>query len=174
MTGTVVGLFRYPVKSFQGLAVDSLSVGARGVMGDRRFAVLDATTGHILSAKATAALLQATASESADGTTSLRLPDGTEVSTDDPTTDDVLSAWLGHRVRLGMSADPNEPVSEADPSLSYDMTFDPEDDDAELVAIPSPPGTFLDLAAVHVLTTASVEQCRVERPDTDWDVRRFR
>ena len=59
-------------------------------------------------------------------------------------------------------------------SLSYEMTFDPPDDDAELVDIPTPAGTLLDLAAVHLVTTATLAHCRAARPDLDWDVRRFR
>ena len=42
------------------------------------------------------------------------------------------------------------------------------------VEIPAPSGTFLDLAAVHALTTGSVARCQEARPDTNWDVRRFR
>jgi uncharacterized protein YcbX len=58
--------------------------------------------------------------------------------------------------------------------VEYQMTFDPPDDGAELFAIPAPPGTFLDLAPVHLLTSGTLRACADARPDLDWDVRRFR
>lgn len=174
MTGTVVALYRYPVKSFQGIAVDSLSIGRRGVHGDRRFALVDTTSDRILSAKAEAALLLADASEAPDGSVTLRLPNGREVRTDEPSIHEVLSAWAGRPVRLVEADNNDEPLTDDSRSLSYEMTFEPEHDDAERVPIPSPAGTFLDLAAVHVLTTGSLARCREQQPGTDWDVRRFR
>src|SRR5690606_21544425 len=46
--------------------------------------------------------------------------------------------------------------------------------DAEFYEIPVPPGAFVDLAPIHLVTTATLEGCRTARPDLDWDVRRFR
>jgi len=40
--GQVTGLFRYPVKSLRGEAVDALQVAKRGVVGDRLFALRSA------------------------------------------------------------------------------------------------------------------------------------
>ena len=83
-----------------------------------------------------------------------------------PELDEALSVWLGTAVRL---VEPR-----ADRAVHYRMTFDPPDDDAELFDIPTPDGTFLDLAPVHLLTTATLDGVRAARPDLDWDVRRFR
>lgn len=174
MTGTVAGLFRYPVKSFQGLAVDSLTLGVRGVAGDRRFALVDDSTGRILSAKVEARLLDGTIDEVVDGGVTMCLPDGTKVRTDDATASDTLSAWVGRRVTVTQSDDSEEPLAYDDRSRSYEMTFEPENDDAEHVVIPAPAGTFLDLGAAHVLTTGSLARCREREPGTNWDVRRFR
>ena len=69
---TVTGLYRFPVKSMQGLDVPTLDLTADGFAGDRRWALLDAATGRLMSAKRWAALLQASADD--DGMT---LPDGT-------------------------------------------------------------------------------------------------
>ena len=44
----------------------------------------------------------------------------------------------------------------------------------EYVDIPAPAGSFLDFAPVHLVTTATLEGCQAQRPDLDWDVRRFR
>ena len=173
MAGTVAGLYRYPIKSFQGLAVDELTVGAWGVDGDRRYALVDGETDHILSAKLHAVLLEASVAIDGDGLT-LRLPDGTRLAAGDEHTDAVLSEWVGRPVTLTRAEERDTPLAYDDDSRTYQMTFDPEHDDAEVVDWPAPSGTFLDLAALHVLTTGSIERCREARPETDWDVRRFR
>lgn len=174
MTATVAALYRYPVKSFQGFAVDSLTVGPRGVQGDRRFALLDAVTDKILSAKVKAELLHATVQEAPDGAVRVTLPDGRLLDPNDDEANAALSAWIGRPVVIAEAEDTAEPLAYDERSRSYEMTFEPPNDDAEVVDIPSPAGTFLDLAAVHVLTTGSIERCRAQQPATDWDVRRFR
>ncbi len=159
----VSALWRYPVKSMQGEPVDHLDVGPSAVAGDRAWGVIDAGTGLLVSAKRDGRLLEAFARTDGDDVL-IRLPDGAELVAGAPEADRALSAWLDREVVL------RRPGGEA----AYDMTLDPPNDDAEVYEIPTPPGTFLDLAALHVLTTASVEQCRAARPDIDWDVRRFR
>lgn len=159
--GTVATCWRYPVKSLQGLRTGELTLTPAGVAGDRARGLVDAADGHLLSAKRTAALLDATATDVA-----ITLPDGTVVNLDHPLADDVLSAWLGRAVRLVAPRNGR--------TVNYRMTFDPPNDDAEEVDIPAPAGTFLDLAAVHLVTTATLEGCAAARPDLDWDERRFR
>ncbi len=174
MAASVAALWRYPVKSLQGIPSASLSIGPRGVRGDRRYALVDVATDHILSAKSRSDLLLASVSETAEGAVVLALPDGQSIHADDPAINDVLSAWIGRPVALTEANTSNEPLTYDERSRSYEMTFEPENDDAEPVPIPSPTGTFLDLAAVHVLTTGSIARCREARPGTAWDVRRFR
>jgi uncharacterized protein YcbX len=91
----VTGLYRYPVKSMQGLDVATLDLTADGFVGDRRWALLDAATGRLMSAKRWSALLQASADD--DG---LTLPDGTWIPFAAPDADALLSVWLGREVRL--------------------------------------------------------------------------
>lgn len=174
MSATVSALWRFPVKSLQGLMSDSLTLGPRGVHGDRRYALVDSATDRTLSAKSRADLLLASATETPDGRVLLSLPDAETILADDPAVSDVLSAWIGRPVTLAEAEHGEEPLTYDDRSRSYEMTFDPEHDDAEKVPIPSPAGTFLDLAAVHVLTTGSIARCEEARPGTTWDVRRFR
>jgi uncharacterized protein YcbX len=160
-SGTVAACWRYPVKSFQGLPQDQLRLEPTGVVGDRTFGLIDVEVDRLLSAKRTAALLEASATDD-----TVTLPDGTVHAVDDPGLDQVLSVWIGRPVRFAR-ADATGPVS-------YQMTFDPPNDEAELFDIPAPEGTFLDIAAVHVVTTATLQACADARPDVDWDVRRFR
>lgn len=162
-TGLVAGCWRYPVKSLQGLEQSELTITTAGATGDRTHGLLAEADGaaRLLSAKRTAALLAASATDEA-----ITLPDGTAVALDDPTVDEHLSAWLGRPVHLARA--------EADTQVSYFMTFDPPDDDAEAYEIPAPAGTFLDLAPIHLIATATLRACEAARPDLDWDVRRFR
>jgi uncharacterized protein YcbX len=47
----IVGLWRYPVKSLQGEALDELWLEDDGVAGDRRWGTRDQGTGRILTAR---------------------------------------------------------------------------------------------------------------------------
>ncbi|MEH0109768.1 MOSC N-terminal beta barrel domain-containing protein [Tersicoccus sp. MR15.9] len=52
MPVTVVQIRRYPVKSMAGEYLDTVELGARGLIGDRWYAVEDAA-GHVASGKTT-------------------------------------------------------------------------------------------------------------------------
>lgn len=159
--GSVGACWRYPVKSFQGLPVEQLVIGERGVEGDRTWGLVDAGDGHLLSAKRLSALFEGTASDEA-----VTLPDGRSFAVTDPDVHRALSAWLGREVVLTRS--------DAAGAVSYEMTFDPPDDESEYYEIPAADASFLDLAHVHLLTTATLAGAAAARPDLDWDVRRFR
>ena len=49
--GSVVALWRYPVKSMMGEELNSSEVTDRGLLGDRQFAVVDSATGKVGGAK---------------------------------------------------------------------------------------------------------------------------
>lgn len=72
----VEAVWRYPVKSMLGEQLTEVQVGAGGIHGDRQYAVLDAVTGTVASAKQPwrwRSLLAITASH-VNGTIELRLP----------------------------------------------------------------------------------------------------
>lgn len=94
----VVELWRYPVKSLQGERLETVSVGAEGLDGDRQFAIYDVGTGFGLTARRMPELLFASARLREDGSPEVVLPDGT-ASADD----EALSAWLGRPVELRSS-----------------------------------------------------------------------
>jgi uncharacterized protein YcbX len=163
--GSVTECWRYAVKSMQGELLAALDVGRDGVVGDRGWAVINVETANALSAKTAPKLLEARATISADGVR-IVLPDGRDTVAGDPEADAILSTWLDRDVRL-------EPAG-AGTRSSYEMTFDPPNDDAERVEIPSPEGTYLDLAALHVLTMNSLNTCANSYEAGAWDRRRFR
>jgi uncharacterized protein YcbX len=163
--GTVAGAWRFPVKSLQGEAVDALTFGDSGALDDRMWGIVDAATGKVLSGKRWPALLEASARLEDSGTVMVTLPDGTELVAGDPGTDPALSAWLDRDVTLSRPTEAG---------LPYELTMDPTDDESEVWDFATPPGSFVDLAAAHLLTDASLEAARRTYPAGDWDVRRFR
>ena len=49
--GSVVSLWRYPVKSMMGEELNASEVTERGLVGDRQFALRDRETGKVVGAK---------------------------------------------------------------------------------------------------------------------------
>ncbi|MEJ7844972.1 MAG: MOSC N-terminal beta barrel domain-containing protein [Acidimicrobiales bacterium] len=149
----VVALRRYPVKSMQGEELDHLDLDDRGVIGDRRWAVLDPAAGVVLTGRRDPALLMATGRLDGDGRAEVVLPAGRATRDDDE-----LSAWLGRPVRL---------VAAADRRSTYEIPVDPEDDASDVATWQGPPGSFVDSTRTAVSIVATGEM-------GSWDVRRFR
>jgi uncharacterized protein len=163
---TVIDLWRYPVKSLQGERVEQLELGRGGPVGDRLWGIVDPAAGKVLSGKRWPALLSASARLGEGDVVIVALPDGTELEAGDPATDAALSAWLGLDVRLD-----RPPPDEA---LPMQMGADPVDDTSAVFDWTGPPGSWVDLADAHVLSTASLATAAGHHPDGVWDVRRFR
>ena len=85
----LTGLFLYPVKSLRGFAVNSAEVDALGLVGDRRFLVVD-ETGRFLTQRT--------------------LPRMTHVDTALDATHLTLSAEGAGRVRVPLAPDPGAPL----------------------------------------------------------------
>ena len=180
--GSVVALWRYPVKSMMGEELNAADITERGVVGDRRFAVVDASTGKVAGAKNPrkwgnffdfrAAYVEPPKSGSKLPAVRLTLPDGTVVTSERPDLPQVLSRALGREVAFA-EAQHNGESSEVQaeeywPDLEG-LDFRDTVTDFEL-----PTGTFFDLAVVHLLTTATLDRLRALYPDGRFEVRRFR
>jgi uncharacterized protein YcbX len=165
MTETVAELWRYPVKSMQGERVEQLTLSSGGAVGDRMLAVVDPAARKVLSAKRYADLLLASA-RLEGGDVVVALPDGGEFEASDPGVHGALSTWLGQEVRL-------EPPP-TDAVFPMEMYTGMSDETTPLFDWPGPPGTWLDLADAHFLTTSSLRAAAALHPEGDWDVRRFR
>jgi uncharacterized protein YcbX len=110
----VAELWRYPVKSLQGERLTSAELGPEGIVGDRRWALFDLTTGFGLTARRVPDLLFAAGRLRPDGGVEVVLPDGTV--TDD---DAVLSAWAGRPVALrGAASTPTAAYEAPDDDLA--------------------------------------------------------
>lgn len=176
--GSVVALWRYPVKSMAGERLEVAAIDADGIVGDRRFAVRDIETGKIASAKRPARwglLLRCSAEVSADGTVRVTLPDGHVGTAGDPALDRVLSQLLRRRVHL-------EHVEEHDGSKPNEYEADyPELEHISLrgrVTFPtsmiSDAASFVDLSAVHVLTLQTIATVAEASGSGSVDAARFR
>ena len=106
--GRVGGIWRYPVKSMLGEALDACTVEPGGIPGDRGWATRDESIGELRSAKYLPKLMQCAARyrqapETANGGVphaDITLPDGTTTATDDPEVEARLSALLGRPITL--------------------------------------------------------------------------
>jgi len=183
--GTVTAIWRYPVKSMLGEEVGASAVTDQGLLGDRAYALVDAETGKVASAKnpkrwpnlfqCHAELAEPPESAGKMPPVRIRLPDGTEVSSDEPSVDDTLSDMVGRRVTLESTA-PSEAVFEEYWPDMEDISPEGHRDTVtdERLGMAAPPGTFFDLAPMAVLTTATLERLGELYPQGSFDVQRFR
>ena len=183
--GTIASLWRYPVKSMRGEELTSSAADERGLAGDRRWALIDAETGKVVSAKRPArwsVMLQCAASYLAEPNAGsddaapvrITLPDGRELTSDGPARDRLLSEALGRPVRLESVAPSGATYDLAAVDLHGLETPEPARLTQAPVAMFAPPGTFFDAGTMHLITTASLERFAAAHPGGRWDVRRFR
>jgi uncharacterized protein YcbX len=100
LVGRVAQIWRYPVKSMAGEALESSPVGSRGLPGDRGWALRDDTAGEIRSARRWPILLQCSARyesrpDGLRGHVEIAFPDGTSTSSDRECVGDEISALVG-------------------------------------------------------------------------------
>jgi uncharacterized protein len=180
--GSVVGLWRYPVKSMMGEELNAAEVTDRGLVGDRQFAVVDASTGKVAGAKNPrkwgnffdfrAAYVEPLESGSKLPAVRLTLPDGTVVTNEQPDLAEVLSTALGREVAFAEAQHDGE--SSGAQAEEYWPDMEGLEHRNTVTEWELPAGTFFDLALVHLLTTATIERLRVLYPGGRFEVRRFR
>ena len=107
IVGRVKEVWRYPLKSMAGERLEAAGVGARGLWGDRGWALRDEEAGEIRGAKISPKLMLCAAryrtEPPPEGTpphADITLPDGAETSTDDARVNEQLSELVGRRVTL--------------------------------------------------------------------------
>ena len=173
VVGSVAGLWRFPVKSMRGERLDQTELTARGLLGDRAYALIDADTGKVVSAKSVRLFpdlfgYQATFVEPPRlgrelPPVRITLPDGTSVKSDSGDVDRVLSACFKRNVTLARTS-------------PEDFTIDQYYPDVADLGLASsvPVGSFFDLFPVSVLTTSTLERLNELRPQSRFDERRFR
>ena len=158
--GTIKQIWRFAVKSMAGEQLDLCTVGMRGIPGDRGWVVRDETAGKLATGSRFPLLMQCAARYREPPVNGLvphvdmRLPDGAQIGSDLVDVNARLTALLGKPVSLCSLASDNS--------------------DQSAIQLDSARGTYFDVAPIHVLTSASVEEMKRLAPAGDWDVRRFR
>ena len=180
MLGTVARLRRYPVKSMLGEDLDASDVAVTGLAGDRRLAVLSRTTGKVASAKLPRLwrdllTLAAADEHTEDGAVRITLPEGRTIRSDDADVEAVLSGLLNQPVTLTSTPPPGAALDRAVPEAVLRDGVDAEVP-AELMEIGGggPPGTFVDFAPLHLLTTSTLDRIAELSPHGRSDVERYR
>jgi uncharacterized protein YcbX len=176
--GTVVSLWRYPVKSMQGEELNASVVGQRGFLGDRAHALIDVTDGKIASAKNPrkwpnlfdfrAAYVEPPAPDDPLPPVRITLPGGDMLASGNPDIDTTLSHAIGRAVRLCAVA-PAAPVLE-----EYWPDIEGLSHRDAITSEAMSKDTFFDCAVIHLLTTATLARLREHYPKGLFEVRRFR
>ncbi len=176
--GSVVSLWRYPVKSMMGEELNASEVTDHGLLGDRAYALVDPSNGKIASAKnprkwpklfdCRAAFIELLRSGEKIPPVRITLPNGAIVTSTQSDLNQVLSQVLGREVTLGTTVPKSPSLEEYWPDIEGLAHKETVTDEA------MPTNTFFDCAVVHVLTTATIDRLRELYPQGRFEVRRFR
>ncbi|MGH9960707.1 MAG: MOSC domain-containing protein, partial [Pyrinomonadaceae bacterium] len=195
LVGAVGALWRFPVKSMGGEQIEEAELSGRGIAGDRAYALIDADTGKVVSAKSVkrfpnmlncrATFVEPPVSGSEPPPVRIVLPSGVTVTSDSSDVERVLSEHFKRNVTLAKSApddftiDMYHPdVEDLDPTGRRDVVVDQKLGSAFFAerGLPSPvaAGSFFDLFPISVLTTSSLNRLNQLQPQSRFDQRRFR
>jgi uncharacterized protein len=177
--GSVVSLWRYPVKSMMGEELNATEVTERGLLGDRAYALVDSSDGKVATAKNPRKWprlfdFRANFIEPPHGSVKVppirvTLPDGTTITNNDEShLNQILSKALDRDVTLGAAQ------REAVNAEEYWPDMEGLDHRDTVTDFTLPEETFFDCAMVHILTTATLDQLRELYPQGRFEVRRFR
>jgi uncharacterized protein YcbX len=192
--GTIVQLWRYPVKSMGGERLAAAHLGLRGIPGDRGWAVYDEARQGITGAKRLPGLRGCRArygvepqENEAPPPAHVTLPDGSEVATDAGDAALRLAAALGRPVslrslgRAGTGSAPRLTTQGESPEFVRAlMGVMPGEPLPDMSAFPPErlamlrEGNFFDALPVHLLTRTTLATLAGLAPESVWDERRFR
>jgi uncharacterized protein YcbX len=173
--GSVVALWRYPVKSMMGEELNSSEVTDRGLLGDRQFAVVDRATGKVGGAKNPrkwgnffdfrATYAEAPKPGGRISAVRITLPD------DRADLEQILSHAFGRDIAF-VEARTEQMTSGVAEEYWPDMAGLEHRDTVTDFEMPA--GTFFDIAVVHLLTTSTIDRLRQLYPQGRFEARRFR
>jgi len=176
--GSVVALWRYPVKSMMGEELNAADVSERGLLGDRVYALVDPSNAKVASVKnprkwgklfdCRATFVDPPRRGGRIPSVRITLPDGAVVTSEQRDLNHILSTVLGREVTFATAAPQAPSLEEYWPDidgLAHRETITEE---------AMPPRTFFDCAVIHLLTTATIDRLRELYPQGRFEVRRFR
>ena len=147
--GSVLELWRYPVKSMGGESLDRATVNELGFVGDRLWAIRDETTGLVTDGKKIPKLMTCyarylqepgPAASDLPPPVAITLPDGCVLRSDDSDVHQRLSSYCDRSVTL----------------------------------ISRESASFFDVHTLHLLSTASVAALQAATPSSKFSASRFR
>lgn len=195
IVGKISALWRFPVKSFQGEKTDQIYVEKQGIFGDRAYALIDGETGKVVSAKSVklfpnilncyAAYVSGPEIGREIPPVQITLADGTTVRSDALEVDKVLSDFFKREVILARAAPEDFTIDQYHPDMEkldpagHRDIFVEQKLGAALykemgVESPVAPESFFDVFPVSVISTSALEHLHRLRPESNFDVRRFR
>lgn len=179
--GSVVSLYRYPVKSMMGEELNATEVTERGLLGDRVYALVDSSNGKVASAKNPrkwpnlfdfrANFIEPPRSKADVPPVRITLPDGTMANSQQTNLNEILSRALKRSVSFNATE-----LGHVRPASAEEYWPDMEGLDYRntVTDFALPEGTFFDASTVHLLTTATLDRLRELYPQGRFEVRRFR
>jgi uncharacterized protein len=102
----------------------------------------------------------------------IMLPDGSNMTSDQPNANAVLSRFFEREVTLAQTAPDSPALEEYWPDI--DGLAHRETVTEESIALSSPKGSFFDYAVAHVITTNTLNRLRELYPQGRLEARRFR
>ena len=176
--GSIVSLWRYPVKSMMGEEINSSLVTERGLLGDRSYALVDLATGKVVSAKNPrkwpamfgfrAAYIEPPDMHEGIPPVRITMPDGVSATSTQSNLDALMSRALGADVSLQSKPPASAQLEEYWPDIDNLAHRETVTEEA------MPVDTFFDGAVVHILTTATLKQLQSVYPQGSFEARRFR
>jgi uncharacterized protein YcbX len=166
--------------------VAASDVSRNGLAWDRRLAVVSRATGKVASAKyprlwrdlltLSAAAVGGTATgDAADEAVRITLPGSEVIWSTDAEVDAVLSALLNQPVTLTATPLPGASLDRAIPeAVLRDGVAAPVPAYTIELGAGSPPGTFVDFAPLHLLTTSTLDRIAELSPRGRADLERYR
>ena len=194
--GTIAEIYRYPVKSMLGESLEVVTLGEKGIPGDRAWAIRDEVRGGIQGGKKIAGLMSCAAryvewpGSGAAPAPQIELPNGDRFRASEPDAAKRIGEAVGRELTLW----PILPAEALDhyrrgvpdnPDLMQELRaiFGREPGEPlpdigkfppELIEYGSPLGTYFDAFPLMLLSEQSLASLAAVAPDSRIDVRRFR
>jgi len=193
--GRIDSLWRFPVKSFQGEKLDKVEIDSQGVLGDRAYALIDNETGKVVSAKSVKLfpnLLRCRASYLKTPQQGQEVPpvqiilgNGKLINSDSKDIDKILSDFFGRNISLAKMAPEDFTIDQfhpdlenLDPAGNRNISTEQKLGSALFKAMgadsPLSPDSLMDVFPISLMTTSTLNYLHELRPETNFDVRRFR
>ena len=193
--GSLLSLWRFPVKSMQGEPLTEAEVESGGIIGDRAYGLIDRETGRVASAKSVklfsrlfecrASFVEPPRTGAPAPPVSIELPNGELVRSDHADCDRALSSFLGREVTLASSAPPDYTIDNYlpdlegnDPDGRRDVTVPVKLGAALFAEIgrtsPVPASAFFDAFPLSLVTTSTLAHLAGLQPASRFEERRFR